>query len=75
MMILSVPMPHSGFDEEDYFAGCAHPHRVGSGSFFFNGGDLNIELNLETGDEDLQGLDDIDWYGIYGPEWRGRDHV
>ena len=25
--------------------------------------------DLESGDEDLQGLDGIDWYGIYGPEW------
>ena len=38
---------------------------------FFIGGDINIEVKLEPGDEDLQGLDGIDWYGIYGPECLG----
>ena len=33
---------------------------------FFIGGDLNIELKLEPDHEDLQGLDGIDWYGMYG---------
>ena len=38
---------------------------------FFIGGDSNIELELEPGDEDLQGLDGTDWYGIYGSECLG----
>ena len=38
---------------------------------FFIGGNINIELKLEPDDEDLQGLDGIDWYGIYGPECLG----
>ena len=38
---------------------------------FFIGGDINIELKLEPGDEDLHGLDGIDWYGIYGLECLG----
>ena len=37
---------------------------------FFIGGDINIELKLETSGEYLQGLDGIDWYGIHGPECR-----
>ena len=32
---------------------------------------VSAELKLEPGDEDLQGLDGIDWYGIYGPECLG----
>ena len=35
---------------------------------FFIGGDLNIEFRLDNVDEDLHGLDSIDWYGMYGPE-------
>ena len=38
---------------------------------FLIGGDINIELKLEPDHEDLQGLDGIDWYGIYGPECLG----
>ena len=30
--------------------------------------DFYINLKLETTGEDLQGLDGIDWYGMYGPE-------
>ena len=77
MMILSVYLPHSGFDEEDYFATLeavrdimGEGKKLGAVDFFI-GGDINIELKLEPGDEDLQGLDGIDWYGIYGPECLG----
>ena len=38
---------------------------------FFIGGDINFELKLELGDEDLQGLDGIDWYGTHGRECLG----
>ena len=38
---------------------------------FFIGGDINIELMLEPDHEDLQGLDGIDWYGLYGPHLLG----
>ena len=76
MMILSVYLPHSGY-EEDYFATLEDVRDImGEGKKqgavdFFIGGDINIELKLEPGDEDLQGLDGIDWYGIYGPECLG----
>ena len=32
-------------------------------SIFFICGDINIDLKLELGDEDLQEVDGIDWYG------------
>ena len=35
---------------------------------FYIGGDININLKLETTGEDLQELDGIDWYGMYRPE-------
>ena len=38
---------------------------------FFIGGDIDIELKLEPGDENLEGLDGIDWYGINGSECLG----
>ena len=38
---------------------------------FFIGGDINIELKLEPDQEDLQGLDGIDCYDVYGPECLG----
>ena len=62
MMILSVYLPHSGYVEEDYFATLEavrnimdEGKKLGAVDFF-TGGDLNIELKLEPGDEDLQGL-------------------
>ena len=76
-MILSVYLQHSGFDEEDYFATHEAVRNImdegkRSGAVdFFIGEDINIELKLELGDEDLQGLDGIDWYGIYGLESLG----
>ena len=76
-MILSVYLSHSGYDEEDYFATLeavrditGEGKKLGAVDFFI-GGDINIELKLEPGDEDLQGLDGIDWCGIYGPEYLG----
>ena len=79
MMILSVYMLHSGCDEEDYIMMIeavrdimSEGKSMGTVDYFI-GGDLKIELKLETDHEDLQGLDGIDWYGIYGPECRGGD--
>ena len=37
---------------------------------FFIGGDLNIELKLDITDDEHRGLDSIEWYGMYGSEWR-----
>ena len=76
-MILSVYMPHSGCDEEEYIATLEAVRDVmGEGKHlgamdFFIGGDINVELKLEPDHEHLQGLDGIDWYGIYGPECLG----
>ena len=76
-MILSVYMPYSGRDEEEYIATLEAVRGImGEGKNmgamdFFIGGDINIELKLEPDHEDLQGLDGIDWYGIYGPECLG----
>ena len=74
---LSVYLPHSGLDEEDHFATLEavrnimdEGKKLGAVDFFI-GGDINIELKLEPGDEDLQGLDGIGWYGIYGLECLG----
>ena len=39
--------------------------KMGAGDFYI-GGDIIIELKLETCGEDLQGLDGIDWHGING---------
>ena len=38
---------------------------------FYIGGDFNIELRLGIADEDLHGLDSIEWCGMYGPECEG----
>ena len=71
-MILPVDLPHSGYDEEDYFATLEAARDImGEGKKlgavdFLIGGDINIELKLELGDVDLQGLNGFDWYGIYG---------
>ena len=35
------------------------------------GGDLNVELKLEGGGKELQGLDSLDWHGLYGPACPG----
>ena len=44
--------------------------RMGAKDFFICG-DLNVELNLENGDKRIEGLDSLDWNGLYGPESRG----
>ena len=76
MMILSVYMPHSGCDEDDYITTLELVRDIMGqgkkmGAVDFIGGDINIEPRLSTDHEDLQGLEGIDWYGIYGPECRG----
>ena len=62
-MLLSVYMPHSGRDEEDYIEALETVRTISC--------DSNIELKLGNADEDLQGLDSIKWYGMYGPECKG----
>ena len=73
LMLLSVNMPHSGRDEEDYIEASetVRASLTEGAVDFFIGGDLNIEFRLDTADDDLHGLDSIDWYGMYGPECRG----
>ena len=60
-MILSVCLPHSGFDEEDHFATLEavrnimdEGEKLGTVDFFISG-DINMELKLGPGDEDLHG--------------------
>ena len=63
MMILSVYLPHSGFDEEDHFAMLEAVR-----NFMGEGKKLGAVGFFIGGDEDLQGLDGIDWYRIL---WAG----
>ena len=49
---------------------CAKFRRAGEGDFFI-GGDLNIDLKLDNADDEHQGLDSIEWYGMYGPKCKG----
>ena len=77
-MLLSVFMPHSGRDEEDYIealetvrAPLTEGKKAGAVDFFISG-DLNTKLGLDNANEDLHGLDSVDWYGMYGPECRGE---
>ena len=38
---------------------------------FFIGGDLNVELKLNIADYGHKGLDNIEWFWMYGPECKG----
>ena len=76
-MLLSVYVPHSGYDEVDNFgalesvrAALTEGKREGAVDFFV-GGDLNIELKLDIADDEHRGLGSIEWYGMYGHECRG----
>ena len=65
-----------GNDDEDYSATLEAVRDIMGegkklGAVDFTGGDINIEPQLEPGDEDLQGLDGIDGYEIYWPECLG----
>ena len=78
VMLLSVNMPHSGREEEDHIEALetvrvtpTEGKRAGAADFFI-GGDLHTELGLDNTGGDLQGLDSIEWYGMYGPECRGE---
>ena len=58
MMVLSVSMPHGGYDEEEYITELEfvkiimeEVKRMGVKDFLI-GGDLNIELKLEPGEQD-----------------------
>ena len=70
-MLLSVCMPHSGYDEVDHIealesvrAMFTEGKREGAVDFFI-GGDLNIELKLHIADDEHRGLDRVEWYGMY----------
>ena len=72
-MLLSVYMPHSGREEEDYIEALetvrvtlTEGKRAGAVDFFICG-DLNIELGLDNTGGDLQGLDRVEWYGCMAP--------
>ena len=76
-MLLSVYMPHSGRDEEDYIealetvrATLTEGRKAGAVDLYI-GDDSNIEMKRGNADEDLQGLDSIEWYGMYGPDCKG----
>ena len=76
-MLLSVFMPHSGRDEEDYIealetvrATLTEGRKAGAIDFIING-DINIESRLGNEGEDLHGFDSIEWYGMDGPEYKG----
>ena len=76
-MLLSVHVPHSDPNEEDNIeametvrATLIEGKEAGAVDLFV-GGDLNSEFRLDNVNEDLHGLDSIDWYGMYGPECRG----
>ena len=76
-MLLSVKMPHSGRVEEDHVEAFEMVSttliegRNADAVDFFIGGDINIELKLGNAGKDLQDLDSIEWYGMYGPECKG----
>ena len=76
-MLLSVQMPHSGRDEEDYIQAVETVRATliegtrAAAVDFFSGGDRNIGLGLDNTDGEDEGLDTIERYGMYGPECRG----
>ena len=76
-MLLSVCMPHSGRDEVDHIEALELVRSTlteGERAFavdFFIGGGLNIELRLDTADDEHQALDSIERYGMYRPECKG----
>ena len=75
-MLLSVNMPHSGHEEDcikalETVRDTLTKSRAAGATDFFIGGDLNIKFGLDNANEDLHGLDSIDWYGMYGPECKG----
>ena len=59
MMIFSVSLPYSGYDEEDHFATLEAVRDIVGEGKKLGAVDINIELKLEPGDEDLD--DGIDW--------------
>ena len=48
----------------------APPSRKAEGVDFQIGGDINIEMKLSNPDKNLQGLDSMERYGMYGPDCR-----
>ena len=76
-MLLSVYMPHSGCDEEDYTEALetvriivTDGRKAGTVDFYI-GGDKNIVLKLDNADEGLQCPGSIEWYGMYGLQCKG----
>ena len=80
-VVLSVYLPHSGHDEEDYIealetvrATLTDGKKAGAVDFSV-GGNIDIELMLGNAGEDLQGLDSIEWNGMYWPEGGGEEVI
>ena len=77
MMVLSVYLSHGGHDQACCITDLDlariimdEGKNVGAKDFFI-GGDLSTEFRLEGGGEELQGLDSLDWYSLYGLECEG----
>ena len=69
-------MPQSGRDEEDHIEALETVRdvmtegRSAEAVDFQISGDINIEMKLGNPDENLQGLDSMERYGMYGPDCR-----
>ena len=83
MMVLSVYMPHGGFDEEEYITEIAlvkiimdDRNKMGPKiSSFAAISTLSSHWKGEGGEE-YHGLDSLYWYGLSGPECQiGREDV
>ena len=76
-MILSVYLPHAGYDEEDHVTVLEvvsiimEEEKAMRTKDFFIGGDLNIELKTRGGSGDLMVSTVFDLYGLYGLDCRG----
>ena len=76
-------MPQSGRDEEDHIEALETVRDVmtegrSAGAVdFYIGGDINIEMKLSNPDKNLQGLDSMERYGMYGPDCKsgGEDVI
>ena len=77
----SLRKMYSGFDKVDYTgalesvrATLMEEKRAGAVDFFI-GADLNTEPTLDIADDEHQGLDRIECYGMYGLECKGDGEV
>ena len=70
---VSVSARGGGYDEEKYVTTLegvriiTEEGRATGAKDFFIGGDINIELKLDVGTDEFEGLECIGWYGLYGP--------